>query len=73
MPCFYVGGRLPPDLSGDRLNPFGWVLLATGVLTLAFAAWSAFGRAGPPFSGSGVIALLAVLQVLSGLSLLRSK
>lgn len=49
----------------------GLGLLATGAATLGFAAWSTFGPTERALAGPGALALFAMLQVFSGLTLLR--
>lgn len=77
-PGYYTGGRVPPELLGTRPNPYGYVLVLSGGLLLAFMSYAAIVAAtaarGPDWlslTQSAVAAALGALMLASGLRLLR--
>jgi len=54
-----------------RAHPLGAGLLVTGTGTAVLAVWSALGGPGRVFPGPALIALAALIQVLSGITFVR--
>ena len=81
LPGYWVGGRIPPFLMGKRPNPYGYVLIATGFLSLlilALIVLPAFLRPRGPqplnlVQDLAVGLFFVVLQIVAGLYLLRRK
>ncbi|MFN8486649.1 MAG: hypothetical protein U0350_03595 [Caldilineaceae bacterium] len=78
LPGYYVGGRIPPIFYGKRPNKYGYLLLATGSLTLIGLLWgigtNLANNRDMTLVGPTLIAVaIGLLQIVAGWRLLQKR